>query len=1227
MSNASSNSPDRPSSVRKEPAASVGGSSVSKSNPINDEPTTITRPPVPVAPTDNALTIISGKRPRTSGPDSQLLESLSGRKLGHFELMESVGVGGMAAVIRARDLDLARIVALKILPPDMAVDPENVIRFKQEGRAAAKLDHDNIARVYYCGEDQGLHFIAFEFVEGETLRAVVERRGGMLPVSEAVSYLTQITAGLVHAASRSVVHRDIKPSNLIITPEGRAKIVDMGLARNLDSQGVNGGVTQSGVTLGTFDYISPEQAIEPRLADTRSDIYSLGCTFYHVLTGVVPVPEGTAAKKLHAHQHLAPVDPRILNPGIPDELVAIIGRMMAKEPENRYQTPEHLLQHLLGLAERLHLPVVGGVKLDSTKSSLILVDSPLPKPPTLSPLWIGSAVVGLIILVIAVSGGFTGADKEPLERPPLWADKESIFTRKSTEIVPNNLPNPQEVQAINREARTANNTLELITLLNQNYPKIQLIPGTVYDLTQRLKIDLPEAIFQGKDLTLLGGDSRNPATIKLFLAPPDDGKTPRKGSLTFRGNPENGPTAISLQGIVFKASVDPSVMDDPLHLVALSFRQSDRIEIDGCAFHASKKTPEEDPVGAMLGIIGRSNPPEVMIHNSYFSPGNVAIRSLGRNRIKLLECGFSPHQAIIQIQSPPGSESPQEKGLCQIRIEHCTAFLQGGAVVEIGDQLPGLIQAGYNLFSMPEVLDESQAVVIRQVGERSTETRFEAKLDSKTSPNGYHHVLPYEDQQVFTFEECKKNKIPVSDPQARTIHQPWNSDHPLAWLDEDLTQARGAFQSNLKKSQLRVSDRRPLLGLNAFLGARLYELPLPKPEDEPRLADNQKAWEPNLPANAAVPPGVYRNFGEALANVQKGETLLLRFNGLKEIDPVLFSKLDMELTLKPDENFKPILGLNKSTEAVMFNLKGGKITFDGLQFALSARTGRSLVAMPRGGECHFQNCVITLEEDGAALSVVTLTEPSGEMMMMPATGPEPRNVIPKIQFLNSFLRGRGRLLHVKGSRTFDLEVKNSLAVLDGILVEIDPTSVEPANAPPAQIKLHQMTAYLSSQLLHLQGNARQTEGKGVGLVRTNLQVTNCVLMPASSTNPLILMDRVDSENQMKELLTWEGSRNNLYGFLSKQEILKIQPENTEGMMPKKFERDEWLTYTSESAKSFSAFKFAYQAPEIGKPFSHVRKVEFVLQPLDPLPKLEEGASYGASISNLPAVTEVEAPNR
>ena len=323
-----------------------------------------------------------------------------GEMLGGFRVTGTAGVGGMAAVLRATDTELGREVALKILPAAMARDVDAVARFKSEARSAARLDHENIARVFACGEERGRHFIAFEYVEGENLRALIDHRGP-LPAAECVGLMLQLAAGLGHASSRGVVHRDIKPSNIVVTPDGRAKIVDMGLARNLD-QPSDGGVTQSGVTLGTFDYISPEQALDPRRADVRSDIYSLGCAFYHALTGRPPVPEGTAARKLAAHANDPILDPRELNPLVPDDLAAVLARMMAKLTAARYQTPEALARDLQGVAR----------KLDPANDSLVtvLADS---RPGGALAVGLAAGVAGLAVAV-GVLAGPRHAEREPL---------------------------------------------------------------------------------------------------------------------------------------------------------------------------------------------------------------------------------------------------------------------------------------------------------------------------------------------------------------------------------------------------------------------------------------------------------------------------------------------------------------------------------------------------------------------------------------------------------------------------------------------------------------------------------------------------------------------------------------------------------------------------------------------------------------------------------------------
>jgi eukaryotic-like serine/threonine-protein kinase len=276
--------------------------------------------------------------------------ALEGETLEHFKLEEFVGGGGMGAVYRGIDTRLNRVVAIKILSRDQA-DTETVRRFRNEAQSAARLDHANITRVYYIGEDKGWNFIVFEFIEGINLRELVNTRG-VLSLSDALAYTMQIAEALHHAQSRDVVHRDVKPSNLLITSEGAVKLVDMGLARLHLVNDQSDDLTASGVTLGTFDYISPEQARDPRVADVRSDIYSLGCTLYFMLVGRPPFPEGTALQKLLNHSSDTPPDVRLFRPDIPDEIVTLLTRMMAKKPEQRFQKPTELITSIVQISQR-----------------------------------------------------------------------------------------------------------------------------------------------------------------------------------------------------------------------------------------------------------------------------------------------------------------------------------------------------------------------------------------------------------------------------------------------------------------------------------------------------------------------------------------------------------------------------------------------------------------------------------------------------------------------------------------------------------------------------------------------------------------------------------------------------------------------------------------------------------------------------------------------------------
>ncbi|MDB4733214.1 serine/threonine protein kinase [Planctomicrobium sp.] len=285
--------------------------------------------------------------------DSGQIPAIAGLKLGHFVLEERIGRGGMGAVFRAIDQRLNRVVALKILSPDLSIDSDAVQRFQNEARAAAKLDHDNIARVHYIGEENGLHFIAFEFVTGTNVREFIIQKGRLTPES-ALNYTLQIAEALRHTSSASVVHRDVKPSNIIISPTGRAKLVDLGLARHQPADQAQD-LTVAGTALGTFDYISPEQAIDARNVDVRSDIYSLGCTMYHMLTGEPPYPKGTMFQKVINHHGPSPPSATEKNPLVSVQLSRVVQKMMASNPDERYASADSLIHDLIQIAENLNL--------------------------------------------------------------------------------------------------------------------------------------------------------------------------------------------------------------------------------------------------------------------------------------------------------------------------------------------------------------------------------------------------------------------------------------------------------------------------------------------------------------------------------------------------------------------------------------------------------------------------------------------------------------------------------------------------------------------------------------------------------------------------------------------------------------------------------------------------------------------------------------------------------
>ena len=287
--------------------------------------------------------------------DYQLEEIIKGRGqdlvLGAYALLEVVGKGAMGTVFKAQRRPDGGIVALKIVREDRRGDTQALLRFRREVLAVSQMSHPNIVAACDADEVGVTHYYAMEFVDGVNLDVLI-RRVKHLPVGPACDYLRQAALGLQHAQDRSLIHRDIKPGNLMITTAngqqsrwGTVKILDLGLVRleqkpahmDMGTQ-----LTRTGLSLGTVDYMAPEQVEDPHAVDIRADLYSLGCTFYEMLTGQPPFPKGTPVDKLVAHRTKQAEDVRTLQAEVPDEVAAVVTKLLAKEPGDRYQAPSDL---------------------------------------------------------------------------------------------------------------------------------------------------------------------------------------------------------------------------------------------------------------------------------------------------------------------------------------------------------------------------------------------------------------------------------------------------------------------------------------------------------------------------------------------------------------------------------------------------------------------------------------------------------------------------------------------------------------------------------------------------------------------------------------------------------------------------------------------------------------------------------------------------------------------
>ena len=336
----------------------------------------------------------------TTGPPGALTGTvLSGR----YRLESKLGSGGMSTVYLARDETLERWVAAKVLHREISDQPDQIERFRREARAVAQVSHPNVVAVIDAGEDGGRPYIVFEYVDGETLKERIDRLGH-LPLDEAAAYSIEVGRGLAAAHARRLVHRDVKPQNVLIDAEGRAKVTDFGIARELEHDGL----TKTGRVLGTTDYVSPEQAMGQPV-DARSDIYSLGVLLYEMLTGEVPFQADNLVGVAMKHVNERMPDVQKQRRDVSSALAAVIERATEKKPEKRYGDMNAMLADL---ENALEVEVARAGR--STGEATTVLDSVPRRRRLVTPRRI--SIVGVLIVLAATAAalvivGLTGEDK------------------------------------------------------------------------------------------------------------------------------------------------------------------------------------------------------------------------------------------------------------------------------------------------------------------------------------------------------------------------------------------------------------------------------------------------------------------------------------------------------------------------------------------------------------------------------------------------------------------------------------------------------------------------------------------------------------------------------------------------------------------------------------------------------------------------------------------------
>jgi len=951
---------------------------------------------------------------------------LLGSELDHFELLDCIGEGGMGRVFRARDVRLDRLVALKVLNPEFVNDSDMRRRFEQEAKAAARLDSPFFARVYHVGFDKGVCFIAMELVEGRTLRQEIAQNGAVDPafvlrVGAAIAY------GLHHAAQRGVVHRDIKPSNIVVDDDGAVKLIDMGLAR--DFLQVDGEGTQTNVTMGTLDYISPEQASDPRRVDVRSDIYSLGCTLFHALTGQPPFPEGTDLQKLLSHQNEKAPNPRDVVGDLPVEFAELVMSMMAKRPIDRPQTPAELIHRMQETASALN------VAMPTSAPAL-----PPPRAETWwhqQLLWWGPALVLLLgVAIYAMIPGDRDVD-------PTWS-RTATTSGNATETR-------------DRQAKAAETTKRV------GVGPVIVVPENA-DLAAIVR-DAPE----GAMLQLVGdeyavsavaeGDSVRGLLIakNLGIEPASD-----KGRVRLRFNPmslniaemKESLALIQVRGAELRLKrlwIEPGVRDRAC--VGVRVDQGE-LEVRDCFFDRSVDAMAPAASGSTSIVV---NGGRATALDSRFVAGDGVVKTTGAPAtVFLWNSLVGPYRRAFSFDAKT-----------DVQVRHSAFLASGEALFTLNSSTSVTLNVEHTVFSATAgapaelLIDSPKNQPVSASLWRGSGNLYAGGFARRISANGRTLSEDLPKMRGWGF---------VDELETRTADWPW----AVAWE----TLANPTDEDEIWRPQLALkegvaaptSDGLPV-GVIPGSGPSVAEEDPAKKKAAANELNRSKGggWvvDPNQSTNESA--GVFATLAEAVRKAPEGKATavtIARGNGeLQERNVKIAGKTIVLRTAAPRA---VRLGEPRDMEigpGALFDVgEGGTLELDGVRLDVFAGkndpAGAAFVRCSAGGAVDANNATIKVGQGQGAQAMV-FYRPS-------AAGANEGAAPPNLKIRRSDLRCSGSLMAAEPRQPWSVDSSSSRLAAEGPLIRVSGTSSRIAEATANAVKLRQCVSLLGGGLLQLE---------------------------------------------------------------------------------------------------------------------------------------------------------------